>query len=89
MGRFGGDEFVIILKDVSLENGKNIANEILEAVRNLKVYKEDKNIEITISVGIADNFDATIIEFKELFNLADIRLYKAKKNGKNQVCAIS
>lgn len=89
MGRFGGDEFVIILKDVSLENGKKKANEILEAVRNLKIYKDDKSIQITISIGITDNINATVIEFKELFNLADIRLYKAKKNGKNQVCAFS
>lgn len=87
VGRFGGDEFVVILKDVSLENAKIKAEQILEGIRNLKIYNDNILIPITISIGIADNSECTICDFKELFNLADIRLYKAKKNGRNQICA--
>jgi diguanylate cyclase (GGDEF)-like protein len=87
VGRFGGDEFVIVLKGISLEDSKNKAEQILENVRNLEIYKDGKLIPITISIGVADNLGCTIMDFKELFNLADMRLYKAKESGRNNVCA--
>jgi diguanylate cyclase (GGDEF)-like protein len=89
IGRFGGDEFVIILKGACLEDGEKKALHILETVRNLKIYKDGKPIPITISVGVTDNLACNTFHFDELFNAADIRLYKAKKRGRNQVCAAS
>jgi diguanylate cyclase (GGDEF)-like protein len=85
IGRFGGDEFVIVLKDISLENGHKKAEKMLDTIRKLKINKDNKHIQITISIGVADNFQGSITEFCDLFNYADLRLYEAKKNGKNQV----
>lgn len=87
IGRFGGDEFVIVLKDISLENGQKKAEKMLDSIRKLKIYKDNNHIPITMSIGVGDNFKCNLKEFNELFNYADMRLYKAKKNGKNQVCA--
>lgn len=87
MGRFGGDEFVIILKDASLEDGKKKAEQILDTIRKLKVNKDGKTFSTTVSIGVADSLGCTEMNFNELFNVADIRLYRAKDNGKNQVCA--
>jgi diguanylate cyclase (GGDEF)-like protein len=89
IGRFGGDEFVIILKGASLEDGQKKAFQILETVRNLRVIKNGKRIPITISLGVTDNLPYKAMSFNELFNIADIRLYKAKQGGRNQICAVS
>lgn len=88
LARFGGDEFVIILKGIALKNGEKKAEQILETVRNLNIHKDGKRIPITISIGVTDNLTCTSMYFNELFNVADLRLYKAKNNGRNQVCAV-
>ena len=84
--RFGGDEFVIILKGISLKNGEIKAKQILETVRNLNIYKDGKHIPISISIGVTDNLTCTAKYFKELFSVADLRLYRAKNSGRDQVC---
>ncbi len=88
VGRFGGDEFVIILKGITLEVGKKKAEQLAEAVRNLEIIQDGKIILTTASIGVADNSDCRDMKFKELFNSADMALYKAKQNGKNQIYSI-
>ncbi|MFJ7934372.1 diguanylate cyclase [Sporosarcina sp. NPDC096371] len=85
VGRFGGDEFVIILKGITLENGKKKAQQLAESVKNMAITKEGKMIVTTASIGVADNSDCREMTFKELFNTADMALYRAKVNGKNQI----
>ncbi|MBZ9687152.1 GGDEF domain-containing protein [Clostridium estertheticum] len=87
--RFGGDEFVIILKGIALENGEKKAEQILKTVRNLNINKEGKKIPITISIGVTDNLTCAALYFNELFNVADLRLYRAKNSGRNRVCAVN
>lgn len=87
--RFGGDEFVIILKGTSLKNGQKKAEQILDTVRNLNIRKDGKLISITLSIGVTDNLTCAAIYFNELFNVADLRLYRAKRNGRNQICAVN
>jgi len=48
-----------------------------------------KCIPITISIGVTDNLACLANSFNELFNAADIRLYKAKHKGRNQICSIN
>ena len=86
--RFGGDEFVVILTDIELEDGEKKATQILEIVRNLIIRKDEKIIPITISIGITDSITCTARYFNDLFKIADLRLYKAKNNGINQVCVV-
>lgn len=89
IGRFGGDEFVVILKGASLKDGEKKAKQLLETVRNLNITKDGENISITLSLGVTDNLSLKELNFSELFNIADMRLYKAKERGRNQVCAAS
>ena len=86
IGRYGGDEFVVILKGVSLEAGLKRAIQIEKNLRNLKINKGEKFITIQVSMGVSDNLSAKVLTFSDLFHLADIALYKAKKGGKNQIC---
>ena len=88
VGRFGGDEFAIILKGITLENGKKKAKQLSESVRSMEIIQDGKVIAATVSIGVADNSDCQTMTFKELFNSADMALYKAKQNGKNQICYV-
>ncbi len=79
IGRYGGDEFVVLLPNTTSEVGVLISKRILEAVNQLEV---DGN-SITCSFGVAEvqyNDD-----FETLFERADSALYQAKKAGRNCV----
>jgi len=89
MSRFGGDEFVVILKDISLKGGKMKAEQLLETIRSIVVEHEGQYVSITASVGVTDNVKGTVLYFNELFNAADTALYQAKENGKNQVYVVN
>lgn len=87
--RYGGEEFCIILPNSSIENIKNIANELCQAVEGLKLehaYSEVSNY-VTISLGIvAATLPTSECTTPDAFvQIADEMLYKAKRNGKNQV----
>lgn len=85
VGRYGGDEFVLILKGATKENGMKKADQIIEAIGKLKIEKDEQIVRVKVSIGIADNSGGSITHFNELFHLADRGLYKAKQNGKNQI----
>lgn len=78
IGRYGGEEFMIIFPDTIRSQAYDIAERIRIAVSHLKF----ENFNITISGGIAElnNHNS-----KELIRLADKQLYVAKQNGKNQI----
>jgi len=84
VGRYGGEEFVMLLVDSSLENAKKLADEIRESIANSGFHSSAKEkISITISCGIS--------EFREddtagdVFARADEAMYRAKHEGKNRV----
>ncbi|GMA57984.1 hypothetical protein GCM10025858_24870 [Alicyclobacillus sacchari] len=85
MGRYGGDEFVVIIRGVPLDVGVRKAEQMLEAIRNLNVSCGETPVPISASLGVADNGAGTVLQFKDLFQLADVELYKAKQGGRNQV----
>lgn len=85
VGRFGGDEFVIILKGASLEVGKKKAEQLRSALEAIQLDKEGEAISLTISIGISENNAGAVKTFKELFHMADMQLYKAKQSGKNRI----
>lgn len=89
MGRFGGDEFAIILRELSTEEAHHKAEQLLEAVRSIKIEKDGIYISLTASVGLADNANGKIQTFTELFHQADLALYQAKEGGKNRICMMS
>lgn len=80
--RYGGDEFVILFQENSIEYGYQIFRDIFNQLDKDKIYINDQVIEVTISVGIAD-MQSAVDEDKGLFLLVDEHLYKAKALGKN------
>lgn len=78
-GRYGGEEFMVIFPNTDLETATKISERIRQAIES---YSFVDGLKITISGGIKE-YERE--DMTELINLADKNLYKAKKNGKNQI----
>lgn len=80
VGRFGGDEFVILLKNPGEENFvADKARKILKVAKN--IFIEGMNIKITASIGAVTVSAAA--EYEKVFALADKAVYFVKENGRN------
>ncbi|RBQ25765.1 MULTISPECIES: diguanylate cyclase [Arcobacteraceae] len=85
VARYGGEEFVVLLKDIDKSGLINVANNLLEAIRELNIEHNYSTIApfVTISVGICfcdSNYNLTKTE---ILLRADEALYKIKNSGKN------
>lgn len=82
--RIGGEEFLIIFPSLSSSDGKEIINRVLVEFSKEEIeLSNDKKIKVSFSAGIATVEKGLTID--KLIAKADENLYKAKKNGKNQV----
>ncbi|MGI6778706.1 MAG: GGDEF domain-containing protein [Acetivibrionales bacterium] len=84
--RFGGEEFLILIRDLDIVIAKSIADRIRRQLEKKSLYtgeKEDKN-KVTVSCGIAQ-YPKHAKAIKQVIECADKALYHAKKNGKNIV----
>ncbi|QHQ63005.1 diguanylate cyclase [Anaerocolumna sedimenticola] len=79
IGRYGGEEFMVVLPDISLEDAYQIAENIRKGIQNFKFTK--KNLNVTISIGLTD-FQSE--ETKTFVKRTDTLLYRAKENGRNR-----
>lgn len=81
----GGEEFVIVLPETSLEGAITIANHVLQAVRNIKLnFGSDQHPGISVSVGIASMIVTEKNVTDELLDKADKAMYVAKQAGRDQ-----
>lgn len=80
--RYGGEEFAIIIPEISLESAVNIGNRIVKNIYE-NVYLPSKE-HVTMSIGVA-NYMPNCTSLEELIKFADRGLYQAKDNGKNRV----
>lgn len=90
IGRFGGEEFGIILTGAGYEYSIMIAEQMRISIESLQIKHEYSSAapHLTISLGVATVMPQKHLTYKELINAADKELYKAKKNGRNMVCAV-
>ena len=84
-GRYGGEEFLLVLPGCTNEEAIIIANRILESISKEPVIFNNTLIKVTISLGLAVNRAGETITVTELVQLADTALYKAKQNGRNRM----
>ncbi|WP_313893550.1 tetratricopeptide repeat-containing diguanylate cyclase [Psychrobacillus sp.] len=87
LGRFGGEEFVCFLKDISQEKVIQIAEELRVKVESLPLLYcwEQHSYPITISVGGVHGKCNKFRDMEEIYTIADEGLYEAKMNGRNRV----
>ncbi len=82
--RYGGEEFLLLLIVKNKNDLVKLAERIREAIENIKWESPLENEKITISLGVALREKNESLE--ELIKKADIKLYEAKRAGKNRVC---
>ena len=87
VARYGGEEFACILPDTELSGAIHVAKELLDRIRALELPHEKSLAApyVTLSLGVASMSPASGEAQGDLIQRADEQLYKAKKNGRNQV----
>jgi diguanylate cyclase (GGDEF)-like protein/putative nucleotidyltransferase with HDIG domain len=83
LGRFGGEEFIAILPDTTLETATIIAERVRSKVENHQVFIDGYQISITVSIGISHMQKANG-SLDTLLTQADQAMYAAKRAGRNQ-----
>lgn len=84
--RWGGEEFAIVYLDTSIEDATAHVEQLRSRVRALRVPIQGVEVGVTISAGVAGGTGLMTLE--ALVRLADARLLRAKRDGRNQVVTI-
>jgi diguanylate cyclase (GGDEF)-like protein len=84
MGRMGGEEFLINMPDVSLQQAKLLAEKIRQAIAAIGITNQDSVVNFTVSIGLFVS-QGKRMAFEEVIKQADMALYTAKDSGKNKV----
>jgi diguanylate cyclase (GGDEF)-like protein len=89
IGRYGGEEFLILLPDTTRAKASQAAERLRYIIEATTIMLENKyEIPVTASIGVATS--STFYETPhELISLADKALYAAKRSGRNNVCVAS
>jgi diguanylate cyclase (GGDEF)-like protein len=86
VGRFGGEEFCVVLPDTEMEGARVVAERIRKSAEKRSIKAYDNTLHVTLSIGIAVYpSDGKFVE--ELMDKADWALYRAKSQGRNCVVA--
>jgi len=89
VARFGGEEFVVLLPETSLDKARELAERLCTSVELETIKFEDEGeVNLTVSIGVA-TFPAHGLTWPKLLDIADASMYKAKKGGRNQVVVAS
>ncbi len=86
-GRLGGEEFGIIMEGASYENACKIAESIRTSVEAHVIEYDQRDIRVTVSIGLAHVDHKDPLSLDELMLQADNALYEAKQAGRNRVVA--
>lgn len=85
IGRWGGEEFIILLSKSTLSDARTLADQVRQAIAITPVLFERLSISISASIGVAGNHELNAYMIDPLLAAADEALYRAKDNGRNRV----
>jgi len=83
LGRFGGEEFVVLMPETTLEQSIAVANRMLRLFSDVRFEVCETIIQITVSIGIAPYLEGVAID--RLVDHADQAMHAAKKGGRNRI----
>ncbi len=84
VGRFGGEEFFVILPETSKEEAIAVARRIVDRVASAKIRAFDENVKTTVSIGVA-SYPENSMKLDMLIEITDKALYESKGSGRNRV----
>jgi diguanylate cyclase (GGDEF)-like protein/PAS domain S-box-containing protein len=84
LGRFGGDEFLILLPETTQEQAYRVMERINQVLKSSPIFYQDESFSLSVSSGIAsiENWTDTL---EDLLNRADAALYDAKEDTQNGI----
>lgn len=82
--RYGGEEFVILMPETDCKVTCTLADRLCALIAETPISLGSLNISVTVSVGVACWDGEQELNFDQLLSRADIALYRAKDNGRNQ-----
>ena len=90
VSRFGGEEFVVLMRDVSIEQARHLAEQLRNGISEIEMKSDKQSFKVTVSVGVANlnaENSSQFAKFESLIASADEKLYEAKNSGRNRVCS--
>ncbi|HTL47012.1 MAG TPA: sensor domain-containing diguanylate cyclase [Verrucomicrobiae bacterium] len=85
VGRYGGEEFLVILPEYSQDEAAKLAEKIRAQVEAQPFVLRREQLQMTVSVGVS-NMPLDTLDWEMLIQKADKALYAAKKAGRNRIC---
>ena len=82
--RYGGEEFLVILPNTSLEHARQRAEVLRSSVKQLTISCQEQRFQITVSIGVAV-FPEHGFDIADVVNRSDLALYRAKESGRDNV----
>ena len=88
LARFGGEEFLLLLADSTLDEGLEVAEKLRRAMEQTEVHAIglDQPLRVSISIGVAERVATSELSLDALIERADAGVYRAKDAGRNRVC---
>jgi two-component system, cell cycle response regulator len=92
LGRYGGEEFVVLARETALQGAKALGERIRRAVEGSRCAWQGQDLGLTVSIGVTVSVGLTELvpgkSERDLFETADRALYLAKQGGRNAVVAV-
>ena len=85
VGRFGGEEFLVIVPEIQYEDLRSLGNRIRESIANSPIQTLESELSVTMSFGGAILSNGKTLSDDELIAQADTALYAAKEGGRNRI----
>jgi diguanylate cyclase (GGDEF)-like protein len=85
LGRYGGDEFAILLPETALHEASRVADRIRDEIGMDAVQIEQQAVPVTLSIGLTVYIPGDAADRRQLLEQADQALYSAKSDGRNRV----
>lgn len=85
LGRYGGEEFVLLLPETGLNEALGVAGRLLYTLRATPIQTVAGEVRVTVSIGISGLIGSEDLTLDRLLDRADRALYQSKKNGRNRV----
>lgn len=87
--RYGGEEFALVLVETPHAAALDAAERVRSLVARSRLRFDDQPVPVTVSVGVASTVGNPPLKASDLLGLADVRLYEAKRAGRNRVAGDS
>ena len=84
LARYGGEEFVVIMPETDAAGAKEAAEKIRQTIEKIEFLYKKETVRVTVSIGVTQ-VEEKDTSHLQVFERADVAVYKAKEKGRNQV----